>query len=110
MKIADLNQPLSSQGCGQLRYGKRSLDDLHPVGFDAPGIESSRHSRTDEPRASSPEEFSTREKQNGNPLKHVLTKMGTVNWTIAERQRASDTRPEHHMQPESLAAMLKLSW
>ena len=76
MKIADLNQPLSSQAYGQLRYGKRSLDDLHPVGFDAPDIESSRHSRTDEPGASPPEEFSTRERQNGNPLNMSSLKWG----------------------------------
>jgi hypothetical protein len=67
MKIADLNQPLSCQSCGQFRHRKRSLDDLHPVGFDAPGIESSRHSRTGEPDASLPEKISTRERQNGNP-------------------------------------------
>jgi hypothetical protein len=28
MKIADLNQPLSCQGSGQLQHGKQSLDDL----------------------------------------------------------------------------------
>jgi len=76
MKIADLNQPLSSQGYWQVRHGKQPLDDLHPVGFNAPGIEPRRHSRTDQPSASLPEKIPTRERQIGNPLKvSVLTRL-----------------------------------
>jgi hypothetical protein len=63
MKIADLNETLSRQGWGQLRQRKRALHDLDPVGFNAPGIESRRHCRTDEACATPPDEFSTREGQ-----------------------------------------------